>query len=245
MGSNMLSSLYDGQELLKVIWKSLLDNDRIIPIGTMPSFWDDFLQMVKNAGSEHHCITFEDAKKIYKKCLENLSNNSRIQNEFNVNSSLIRYLENRRFLVESHKNENPEGPDDGLRLALKYFNEIGEALWFENTDLLKDTEKYIFTKISTLTGTLDHLFDSDLLNKWNAYNFRNLVHVSRSDKLDQGIVTKRTFEDLFEDSFLAFKREEWDTNTHEKLNTLGMSSNNSLNNEKYSSTADPQNVLGN
>ena len=243
-GSNTLSSLYDGQEMLKVIWKSLLDNDRIIPIGTMPSFWDDFLQMVKNAGSEHHCITFEDAKKMYKKCLENLSNDGKIQNEFNVNSSLIRYLENRRFLVESHKKQNAEGPDDSLRLALKYFNEIGEALWFENTDLLKDTEKYIFTKISALTGTLDHLFDSDLINKWNAYNFRNLVHVSRSDKLDQGIVTKRTFEDLFEDSFLSFKREEWDTNTNENLNTLGMSSNNSLSNERYSLTADPQNGLG-
>ena len=58
-------------------------------------------------------------------------------------------------------------------------------------DLLYAKRAFVHWFVAHGKAYLNSITYSDLINKWNAYNFRNLVHVSRSDKLDQGMVTKR------------------------------------------------------
>ena len=70
-----------------------------------------------------------------------------------------------------------------------------------------------------MTGTLDHLFDPNLLVKWNAYNFKEFSHIPRGDKLAQGIITRKTLEEIFKETFISFKDEEWTKRANKEENS--------------------------
>ena len=122
----------------------------------------------------------------------------------------IQKIDREKIENEITTNENDEEKwDFDLNAALRYLSVTGDVVWFPPEYFSDSSEiwKYIFHKKSIFFRSLQNLFDHDL--KRNLKKFKDEKNEDLTDTLDDinnGFITKSTFDKLFKKKFIRVIR---------------------------------------